>query len=304
MYADLVCKGGGVKGTALVGALTCFEDNGYIWKRVAGTSAGSIVAALAAVGYSAKEITKIMFELDYNNFADKNKLQSIPLVGSIASLLYSKGLHSGNYIESFLNEKFEIKGKKYFGDLYEDNECKLKIIATDVTRHKLIVLPDDLIDYNIDPMDFLIAKAVRMSSSIPFYYNPIVLKKHNIPCFIVDGGLLSNFTIWLFDVSGIPRWPTFGLNLYDEEELESYSCSNLISYSLDVIETLLSTSEDVYFKDCDKIRIINIPTLSINSTNFNISSSEKESLYKSGYDSAKTFLSNWSFYDYIKKYRL
>ena len=64
----------------------------------------------------------------------------------------------------------------------------------------------------------------------------------------------------------------------------------------------MSTSEDVYFKDCDKIRIINIPTLSINSTDFNISPSEKESLYKSGYDSAKTFLSNWSFQDYLEKY--
>ena len=76
MYADLVCKGGGVKGVALVGALSLFEEKGYIWQRVAGTSVGAIVASLVAVGYTATEIKDIMFELDFNKFADKNKLQS------------------------------------------------------------------------------------------------------------------------------------------------------------------------------------------------------------------------------------
>ena len=31
MYADLVCKGGGIKGIALVGALSCFEEYGYFY---------------------------------------------------------------------------------------------------------------------------------------------------------------------------------------------------------------------------------------------------------------------------------
>ena len=215
MYADLVCKGGGVKGIALVGAISYFEEQGYAWKRVAGTSAGAIVASLVAVGYSANEIKDIMYDLDYNKLADKNKLQSIPLVGSAASLFLSKGLHSGDYIENFLSKKFEQKGKKYFRDIYIHNNSKLKVIATDVTRHKLITLPDDLVEYNINPFDFEIAKAVRMSLSIPFFYEPIVLNTDKEPCYIVDGGLLSNFPIWIFDVADNPRWPTFGLNLYN-----------------------------------------------------------------------------------------
>ena len=131
MYADLVCKGGGVKGIALVGALSFFEEQGYVWQRTAGTSVGAIVASLVAVGYSAKEIRNIMFNLDYNKFADKNKLQSIPLFGPITSLFASKGLHSGDYVENFLTEKFERKGKKYFRDIYVDGESRLKVIATD-----------------------------------------------------------------------------------------------------------------------------------------------------------------------------
>ncbi|PJI08961.1 MULTISPECIES: patatin-like phospholipase family protein [Clostridium] len=63
-----------------------------------------------------------------------------------------------------------------------------------------MILPDDLRKYNIDPMEFSIAKAVRMSCSIPLYFTPYILKNTSPYSFIVDGGLLSNFPIWIFDV--------------------------------------------------------------------------------------------------------
>ena len=304
MYADLVCKGGGIKGIALVGALSCFEEYGYTWKKTAGTSAGAIVASLIAVGYKADEIRQIMYKIDYKKFADSNKLQSIPIVGPIASLFYSKGLHSGNYIENFLSEKFELKGKKYFKDIYENGESKLKVIATDVTRHKLIVLPDDLVEYNINPLTFEIAKAVRMSISIPFFFNPIILNKKNNPSYIVDGGLLSNFPIWIFDVNHKPRWPTFGLNLYNDTPCATSDSHGLIPYLIDVMETMLATSEEVYFKDSDSIRIVNIPTLGINTINFDITNEEIVALYNSGYNSTKKFLEKWNFDSYTRNYRL
>ena len=46
MKADLVLEGGGVKGIGLVGALSVLEQSGYTFERVAGTSAGAIVASL------------------------------------------------------------------------------------------------------------------------------------------------------------------------------------------------------------------------------------------------------------------
>ena len=304
MYADLVCKGGGVKGIALVGALLYFEECGYIWKKVAGTSVGAIVASLVAVGYTAKEIYDIMLKIDYHKFADKNTLQSIPLIRPPTSLFYSKGIHAGDYVERFLSEKFEQKGKKYFKDIYENGESKLKVIASDVTRHKLIVLPDDLVDYNINPMKFEIAKAVRMSLSIPFFFEPVILNKKGNPSYIVDGGLLSNFPIWIFDVSDRPRWPTFGLNLYNNVQNSNSNPHGLISYLMDVIETSLSTSEEIYFKDCDCVRIVNIPTLGISTINFDITKEEMTSLFNSGYNSAKSFLETWDFNSYINNFRL
>ena len=303
MYADLVCKGGGVKGIALVGALCCFEEQGYRWKKVAGTSVGAIVASLIAVGYSANEIKDIMYELDYGKFADKNKLQSIPWIGQITSLFISKGIHAGDYIENFLTQKFNEKGKKYFRDIYINDNSKLKVIATDVTRHKLIVLPDDLVEYNINPLDFEIAKAVRMSVSIPLFYNPIALKIKKKTCYIVDGGLLSNFPIWIFDATDNPRWPTFGLNLYNNIPKPNNNPNRFIPFLIDVVETSLSTNEEIYFKDCDSVRIVNIPTLGINTVDFDISNDKIKSLFNSGYISAKSFLQRWNFNNYLKYYR-
>lgn len=56
--ADGVFEGGGVKGIGLVGALIVAEERGYTdWQRVAGTSAGAIVASLLAAGYSAVKLS-------------------------------------------------------------------------------------------------------------------------------------------------------------------------------------------------------------------------------------------------------
>lgn len=37
---------------------------------------------------------------------------------------------------------------------------------------------------------------------------------------IVEGGLLHNFPVWLFDSRDIPEWPTFDLKLVEPEEKE------------------------------------------------------------------------------------
>jgi len=52
---DLVFEGGGAKGLAFVGALMSFEKRGYVPRRVIGTSAGSILAAMVAAGYNSEE---------------------------------------------------------------------------------------------------------------------------------------------------------------------------------------------------------------------------------------------------------
>ena len=49
MKADAIFEGGGVRGISFVGAVSCLEDRGYEFHRLAGTSAGAVMAALLAV---------------------------------------------------------------------------------------------------------------------------------------------------------------------------------------------------------------------------------------------------------------
>ena len=79
LMADVVFEGGGVKGIGLVGAVSIADERGYQWVNIAGTSAGAIVAALLAAGYSAAEMKQTMKELDYNSFRDASPLDRVPI---------------------------------------------------------------------------------------------------------------------------------------------------------------------------------------------------------------------------------
>ena len=305
MKADIVCEGGGVKGIALLGAIYYLQEQGYTFEHYAGTSAGAIVTSLLAVGYSGKELKDILLNLDFKYFYDKNKLTLLPLIGSAISLFKNKGLFSGNNIEEYLNDMYKAKGKSKFKDIAINGESPLKVIASDVTNKELLILPDDLKKYNIDPLEFEIAKAVRMSISIPFYFNPVVLNNGKSSSFIVDGGLLSNFPVWIFDVANNPRWPTFGLKLVSNKDLKKVhpNKSNLITFACDVVDTILTKDDEAFLNNKDSVRTIKIKTYDVGTVDFGISKDEYLNLFNSGYNCAKSFLAKWNFDSYISRYR-
>lgn len=305
MNVDIVCEGGGIKGIALVGAICYLEEQGYKFQRFAGTSAGAIITSLLAVGYSGEEIWNLLLKLNYKDFYDKNKLTLLPFVGPTISLFKNKGLFSGRKIESYLNTLYKNKGKTKFKDIAINGVSPLKIIASDITNKKLVVLPDDLINYNIDPLEFDIARAVRMSISIPFYFNPVIIDDGENSSFIVDGGVLSNFPVWIFDVDDKPKWPTFGLRLISNNDLNKVhpNKSNLITYSQNVIDTILTKDDEAFLNHKDFVRTILINTYDINVIDFNLSKDEYFVLFDSGYNSAKNFLSQWNFSSYLRYYR-
>jgi NTE family protein len=70
MFADLVLEGGGVKGIALVGAISVLEERGYEFRPVADTSAGAVAGSLAAANAQAAELEEIMRRVDYRRFQD------------------------------------------------------------------------------------------------------------------------------------------------------------------------------------------------------------------------------------------
>ncbi len=62
---DLVFEGGGAKGAAFVGALeVLFDEHGYTYGRLLGTSAGAITAVLLAAGYTPTELYETLIEKD------------------------------------------------------------------------------------------------------------------------------------------------------------------------------------------------------------------------------------------------
>jgi NTE family protein len=170
----------------------------------------------------------------------------------------------------------------------------------------MLVLPQDINinDYGIAPEDLEVALAVRMSMSIPFFFEPVKLKDS----YIVDGGLLSNFPVELFDSAGVPAWPTFGYKLVvsgqaDPTHLVQHPISGPISELAALFFTAME-AHDAYYLSNDKfVRTITIDSLEIGSTDFNLTPAQKEALYQSGVNAAKTFLDHWDFQKYIALYR-
>jgi len=315
LLADAVFEGGGVKGIGLVGAVAVAEERGYRWVNVAGTSAGAIVAALVAAGYSAGEMKEVMGELDYNRFKDASLLDKIPLVGPAASLIFEKGIYEGKFFENWIRGLLRQKKVETFSDLileeYQDDEryrFKLRVIASDISRGRLLVLPQDIADFGIRPEDLDVAAAVRMSMSIPFFYEPVKLQNQetNEVSYIVDGGLLSNFPVWLFDAEGgIPEWPTFGFKLVEPEEALQvpHRVRGPISLLAALFSTMMEAHDKRYIKDEHFVRTIPIPTLGVGTTELDISREKSEALYQSGRQAAEKFLATWEFAEYVDKYR-
>lgn len=316
LKADAVFEGGGVKGIGLVGALEVAEKQGYQWVNVAGTSAGAIVAALVASGYTATEIKDIMDRLDYRKFQDPGIVDSIPVIGPLISLGIEKGIYEGKYLHDLLTDYLAQKGVKTFGDLvipeYAQEEryrYRLQVIASDVSRGRMLVLPRDAQKYGMSPDELSVALAVRMSMSIPFFFEPVTLKDADTgqESYIVDGGLLSNYPIWLFDTPGPnPEWPTFGFRLVEGEEGPK-TVRHQIRGPLSLLAALFFTAMEAhdarYIEDQDWVRTIPIPSEGVSGTDFDLSEQAADRLYQSGRKAAEDFFSQWDFERYVAAYR-
>jgi NTE family protein len=314
---DAVFEGGGVKGIGLVGAIAVTEELGYEFVNLAGTSAGAIVAALIAAGYNATELRDIMQHLDYSQFKDQGLLDDIPVFGKILSLGLEKGIYEGEYLEAWIRKKLAAKGKHTFKDLileeYRNSpryRYKLQVIAADISRGKMLVLPRDIADYGIDPDELDIARAVRMSMSIPFFYEPVTLKHRGTgeDCYIVDGGVLSNFPIHLFDDgTPDPAWPTFGYMLAENPDASGQEVSHVVSGPLSLLAslffTMMEAHDRMYISNGAFARTMMIPTMGVKTTEFDLSAQRAEALYHSGVSAAREFFHTWDFEQYKAAFR-
>jgi NTE family protein len=299
-----VFEGGGVTGISYVGALKALEEKKFNIHRCAGTSAGSIIAALVVAGYTSKELIEILYKTNFNVFLKKAGVGKVLLLGKPLALIFNKGLYDSEVIEEWIQKLLIKKGITKFKDVMINGKSRLKIIASDITRSKMLILPDDLKDYGIDPMEFSIAKAVRMSCAIPLFFSPYELKYGEKVSFIVDGALLSNFPIWIFDIDGIPRWPTFGMKIKDLDSNTSKGKTNIISYVKDIIDAPINQDETNFVRRKEFVRTIIIDyDGKVSATNFNKADTFIKSFLDNGYNSAIKFINSWDFRKYVQLYR-
>jgi NTE family protein len=319
-FADLVFEGGGVKGIGLAGAYSALCERGVGPKRVAGTSAGAITAALVAAGYSAEELDEILLEVPFARFKDTAWEDRIPIVGHPLSVLLQRGIYEGGFFREWMRGLLAAKGVRTFGQLAdpEATELKeryrLKVIVSDVTHRRLLVLPDDAASLGIEPDDLEVAYAVRMSMSIPIFFEPVMHRnpRTGVDHLIVDGGMLSNFPVWLFDADKgePPRWPTFGMLLVEGDpkvpvahRVEGRQSGSIIDYIKALASTMMEAHDRLYLEKATFVRTIPIPTLGVSTTEFDITPERVRAIYESGRKAAFDFLDRWDFDAYKAEYR-
>ncbi|MBC7592816.1 MAG: patatin-like phospholipase family protein [Kineosporiaceae bacterium] len=308
LKADLVCEGGGVKGIGLVGAVHELAAAGYTFPRVAGTSSGAIVscliAALQKAGEPISRLDDIAATIDYSKFEDSSWLGRIPLVGGALSILSADGIYEGDYLEKFIAGTLKDLGVETFGDLRTGDSLpahawSLVVTASDLSRRRLVRIPWDLPAYDTDPDEFSVAKAVRASAAIPYFFQPVRVAGATW----VDGGLLSDFPVGLFDreASKSPRWPTFGIRLTAKPGIPpaTRAVRGPISIGIAAIDTLFTGQDAAYTDDvCTVKRTVFVPTDEVSAVDFSIDRKRTGLLYANGAKAAKVFLAGWDFEDY------
>lgn len=125
--ADAVFEGGGVRGIAHAGALVEAEAAGYTWENVAGTSAGSIIAALVACGYTGQEVREIIWSFDFSELMDNGwedrlgdialfPLRFVPRFGKVApyipSILKDFGIYEGDRFQEEIGKYLEKRARR------------------------------------------------------------------------------------------------------------------------------------------------------------------------------------------------
>jgi NTE family protein len=301
MEINAVFEGGGVKGIALAGAVAELERRCIAVRRVAGTSSGAIIATFLAAGFTAGEIEGMIKRTPFRSFLKRGRAFGIRPIGPLSRLLWKKGLYSGEALEQWIRAALLDKGIRTFRDLPVG---KLTVIASDITNGKLLALPGDIARYGIDPMRLEVARAVRMSTSIPYFFDPVMLRQpmRNVggsivskPAYIVDGALLSNLPLWLFDGPGgaADRIPTIGFQLVGKNDNEPRRIRGPLSMLQAIFETMMQAHDERYIEKHNRMRTVKIPTLGVRNTQFDLSEEWSDKLFRSGRERTSAFFDQY-----------
>lgn len=298
MRADGVFSGGGIKGLAFAGALRAAAEAGYDeWVQLAGTSAGAITAMALAVGYDARGLRDALEEFDFSKVADYGELGIAELPINLERL---HGATHGKVLRQWIEDLLAQAPRPAhtFGEL---EAGRLRVIGVDVAHTRMVVFPDDVGLYVDDagrplqPDEFSIAEAVRISAGFPYFFPPQSLRDGhtNKPGVLVDGGIASPFPVFLFDQPE-PAHPTWGFRLFagNDPRKPSYTAIGGLLWPVDMLKAIVDTStnalDTLELKEFGP-RTISLPTGDIATLDFALTKPQKRFLLDSGYEAAKAF---------------
>ena len=325
--ADLVLEGAGVKGVGLVGAVATLAEAGYRFPRVAGTSAGAVVGAyvvaLQHAGESLSRLEDIARSLNYAKMRDRGVLGRAagPLARVVdgLSLAFDGGVFEGDYLRAWVAGSLADLGVRTFGDLRvldddsslpPEQRYSLVVMASDVSRKRLVRWPWDYPLYHLDPDEQSVADAVRASASIPFFFEPVTLRSRDesgrsVVSTMVDGSVLSNFPTGMFDRTDgrQPRWPTFGvrLSMRPSGRVLTHEVRGTVSLALSLVETMLEACDAQHIDDpCEQARSVFVDASGVSPVDFGISEAQQELLLATGREATVRFLEDWDFAGYLR----
>lgn len=257
--------GGAIRGLAYVGTLRALEELNIEFDIIGGSSVGSIFATLIACGYKSYELENLFMKVNFELFRDIH-------LGIGKGIALSKGEIFIDWLNELITRKLEIPNKKSL--TFKELEKELVIITTDIKNFK-----SQEFSKSKTP-DFEIAKAIRVSSSMPGLMAPF---KYN-EGYLVDGDLQKASPMWRLSDT---------LNSSSSRILEfrlEGSCAENGKNPLSFINTIYSCVTDVatdfvtelYGKN-DRYDCININTGDIFFADFNLNKTARRNLIESGY---------------------
>jgi NTE family protein len=276
-----VFEGGGVRGIALTGAAAAALDAGYEFQETVGTSAGAIVSALVAAGFNSTELERAVVEIDWPNL-----LENKGFIRKNLSMLFRLGFHSGRRLEGELISLLAAKGIHTFGDL---TPGRLRVVATDLNHGRGLVFPDDLGSLGHDQDTFPVAKAVLMSSSVPFVFEPVRLNDRitGEDLLLADGAMAARFPVQL--AARAPSTIGFRLRLPENSHLHQ-KIVGPVSLATAVIGAGITAREDLPLVCGPLDRVVEV-VVDHDSLDFDVSPSRAADLFQIGYRATETMLS-------------
>ena len=234
MKVGVSLAGGGIRGIAHVGVLKALEENNIRVAAIAGTSAGSIIATLYAMGYSPYYIYLL-----FKRYArDIINIRSKPIINGITNFIRNNkigiaGLSDGNEFEKMYDELARKKGFRLIGDI----KMPLLVSAVDIGESKEYIFTNCASRKNIKDnyiTEIGIGRAVRASSSFPAIFCPCEYKNH----IFMDGGVLNNLPTE--ELKKVYTGKIISVNFESDPVYNDYDIMNIIMKTLDIMGNKLS----------------------------------------------------------------